>query len=157
MIISASKLLTVAWYSTVNFIITLPLSLPILFFVSSSFLDLVIIIACFSVATGSVVGIISNFDIEVVEDDDGMIGGAPTYGYMRDSLPRRFRRRQFVTQESLDIALSQNRNLFDRIFGRYQIYNKEGLGFVIQKYCFLRKDFKQIQSHLDKVLGFSIS
>jgi hypothetical protein len=153
MLIKASKIRLLLCSLMVIFIITFSLISLIPSSLSSG--ELLLISVIFSVLSSTLFSICSNLDVEIVENEL-MIGGAGIYNDKKLSLFQRFKRRQYVTRETIDIVRSKKRNIIDSLFGIHRVYDKNGRGFTIYRYYFTKKKLNIIFNKLDDILNLKI-
>ena len=82
----------------------------------------------------------------VVSSDRHMIG-------TRESKLDWRRRSRFVSRETVDLPRSANRRIYDRLVGRYVVYDKKGFGFSFNKYFFKQQNLNKIKNEILIVLG----
>lgn len=62
----------------------------------------------------------------------------------------------YINRNNVDIDKSSKRTLFEKLIGRYTIYEIDGLGFRIYKNLYSRPDFERLRVYVKNVLGIEI-
>lgn len=113
-----------------------------------SILVIVLISMVFSLIEAILELFLYNRNIIVLEKDKG-IGGLASEGF-------KLRKQQFVFNETIDLKRSENQSQFEKLIGRYKIYDLNGNSFQFNRHFFFKNDFNLIELKLHELLGVNL-
>jgi len=63
----------------------------------------------------------------------------------------------YIDKKNVDVGKSLKRTLFEKIVGRYTVYDLDGLGFKVFKYYYSRPEFEKIKFYLKTFLALKFN
>lgn len=89
-----------------------------------------------------------NGDI-VITEDNKMMGSQKVNS-------KKHNEQHFVSLESVNLDSLNNRSIFDKCLGNYEIADKSGESFKLNKFYFSNEKFINIKLHLKNILNIAI-